>query len=222
MSWPPLVPGQLHFALFDGSDGYLLKPPEMRKGLPEDGEFAPAPEEEEPWSHEDDKCWPPPRDYLHCATIDVISLHNLPKVEFSRRTRARLPRARMRLVQSPLPVSPAGSVQRGEMRPKYSGSRGACHNHASELSGSTAPPDNTDSITPALTMNIYGIGGFCAISNTLPLPQSADGELQMSPRSNGMNAEFNETAYCAAAEPHATFLRIGVIDNRQEVAYETA
>eukprot|EP00966_Prymnesium_polylepis_P169216 3912751-Prymnesium_polylepis.1 len=37
-----------------------------------------------------------------------------------------------------------------------------------------------------------------------------------------MNAVFGALVHCAAAEPHATFLRIGVIDGRQEVAYETA
>ena len=37
------------------------------------------------------------------------------------------------------------------------------------------------------------------------------------------SAAFDEKVHCVAAEPHATFLRIGITDGRQgEVAYETA
>eukprot|EP00966_Prymnesium_polylepis_P248013 5734766-Prymnesium_polylepis.1 len=38
----------------------------------------------------------------------------------------------------------------------------------------------------------------------------------------GMNAVFNETVYCVAAEPDETLLRVSVTDVGQEVAYETA
>ena len=40
---------------------------------------------------------------------------------------------------------------------------------------------------------------------------------------NGLNATFApSTVHCLAAEPDATFLRVVILDNGQEVAYETA
>ena len=39
---------------------------------------------------------------------------------------------------------------------------------------------------------------------------------------NGMNVAIKRTVHCIAAEPHATFLRVGIADGREEVAYETA
>eukprot|EP00966_Prymnesium_polylepis_P151999 3511196-Prymnesium_polylepis.1 len=57
---------QLHFALFKGSSGFLLKPVEMRTTRTnadlEDGCY-----------------WPPFRDTLHRTTIELITLHALPK-----------------------------------------------------------------------------------------------------------------------------------------------
>ena len=98
---------QLHFALFNGTGGCALKPAEMRarpyervgsqkaageqcetieasaRGVSSDhvhetasGKRADSKAER---SHDDD-FWPPPRDALHRTTIDVLSLHHLPKV----------------------------------------------------------------------------------------------------------------------------------------------
>ena len=65
---------QLHYAMFKGSGGFVLKPREMR-------------EMEQPESDEiaeglllDDVLWPPPRQELHRISIEILSLHNLPKV----------------------------------------------------------------------------------------------------------------------------------------------
>ena len=55
---------QLHFALFHGSEGYVLKPSAMLSALASD---------------KADEYWPPPTEVLHVATIAVLSLHNLPK-----------------------------------------------------------------------------------------------------------------------------------------------
>ena len=70
---------QLHFALFEGTAGYLLKPREMmsrqqdsRKRSDSIGE---AGEDDE-----NDDYWPPQRELSHRTSINVISLHNLPKV----------------------------------------------------------------------------------------------------------------------------------------------
>ena len=66
--------------------------------------------------------------------------------------------------------------------------------------------------------------GFCAVSDLLPLPQRVETEYATSAvEGNGMNAPFDQTVHCVAAEPSATFLRVSVLDsNRQVVAYETA
>ena len=65
---------QLHFALFNGSGGFGLKPAEMRaaKQHTEDSTRSDDAEEE--------VFWPPSRTWLQRTTITCISLHNLPKV----------------------------------------------------------------------------------------------------------------------------------------------
>ena len=62
---------QLHFALFNGYGGYVLKPPEMMDSLLEEDGLALI---------SNDIFWPPPRQKLTRTTIDVVSLHHLPKV----------------------------------------------------------------------------------------------------------------------------------------------
>jgi hypothetical protein len=69
------------------------------------------------------------------------------------------------------------------------------------------------------------LSGFSAVSTTLPLPQNVEHEFVTSAiYGNGMNAPLGETVHCIAAEPHATFLRIGVIDEdyRTDIAYTSA
>jgi hypothetical protein len=66
----------LHFALFDtASEGYVLKPVEMR-GSQSDSSVS----SRMSISSNEDAYWPPPRMGLHRTTIDIICLHNLPKV----------------------------------------------------------------------------------------------------------------------------------------------
>jgi hypothetical protein len=133
------VPVQLHFALFNASTGYVLKPVEMRHAaedvssrsslcvvgapcLTKKGQVSPHEGKEllrprlmsqtslraellnselderrckgearrkrgssisdsnEGETRKEDVFWPPPRDRLHRASIEVLSLHNLPKV----------------------------------------------------------------------------------------------------------------------------------------------
>ena len=66
------------------------------------------------------------------------------------------------------------------------------------------------------------IGGFCGVSNMLPLGRVMETEVVTSAADNGMNAVFGQAIHCVAAEPHATFVRIAVVTGRTEVAYETA
>lgn len=68
--------------------------------------------------------------------------------------------------------------------------------------------------------------GFCAISKVLPLEATVETEvttLGVKGKPNGMNAEYDDnlTVHCVAAEPHATFLRVAILDRGQEVAYTT-
>eukprot|EP00966_Prymnesium_polylepis_P174736 4043848-Prymnesium_polylepis.2 len=42
----------------------------------------------------------------------------------------------------------------------------------------------------------------------------------IAPKDNGMNAQFGVPVHFVAAEPQATFLRVGVIDRGREVACE--
>jgi hypothetical protein len=74
----------------------------------------------------------------------------------------------------------------------------------------------TSSPTPRL------VAGFCAISQSLPLPAIVETDLTLAPKDSGMCAAFDTTIYCVAAEPHATFFRVGVAYGRHEVAYESA
>ena len=238
------VPVQLHFALFTGSDGFRLKPPEMRATIPalasaesqctserdstasqlvsnaldrvhsgislecrETSSFVPKGADRQSSGtissgsghgngnirRIDESYWPPPRDVLHCTTIQMLSLHNLPK--------------------------------RGERRPRLSGSRMACHSYHPELSGTPAAPNSLAVSSPGISVTLHPIGGFCAVSTTLPLArqQSIETEFWMpATEPNGMNALFGQTIHCTAAEPHATFLRVAATDGRHEVAYETA
>jgi len=217
---------QLHFALFNDSS-YVLKPHCMRQAATErpgliesapecavplrPSSTAPAERQSRPQDNKsschvsgqkerasdvtaaylpDEKAaayWPPPRDKLHAVTLEIISLHNLPK--------------------------------RGEQRPH---ARHPCHRHVSELSGKYVPPDGRNVSSPVVQLAVHPIGGFCAISKTLPLPpgteiDSSTGAVE----SNGLNAAFRETVHCITAEPHTTFLRVSVADGKHEVAYET-
>ena len=56
----PDLPLQLHFALFEDSGGYVLKPREM---CDPDSSFG----------------WPPPRDTLSRVSVQLLSLHGLPQ-----------------------------------------------------------------------------------------------------------------------------------------------
>eukprot|EP00966_Prymnesium_polylepis_P250016 5779623-Prymnesium_polylepis.1 len=98
---------ELHFALFDARGGYVLKPKEMASQPPSMVARAPSVEmasqspsmqmrsptpslsrmpsavgtreEGRDQQPDEDRAWPPHRRFLHCVTLHVISLHNLPK-----------------------------------------------------------------------------------------------------------------------------------------------
>mmetsp|Transcript_42418 Transcript_42418/g.124226 ORF Transcript_42418/g.124226 Transcript_42418/m.124226 type:complete len:771 (+) Transcript_42418:1-2313(+) len=134
--------------------------------------------------------WPPLREQLQRISIDLLSLHQLPK--------------------------------RGEQRPRYDGTRGECHKYHRELSGFFMAPDNTDASCPSVTLAVHPIGGFCAIAKKLPMRQAVEREATTpTVHNNGLSVPVRQTMHCLAAEPHATFLRISVTDGGQEIAYES-
>ncbi|KAL1527507.1 hypothetical protein AB1Y20_008897 [Prymnesium parvum] len=183
------LPVQLHFALFAGTGGYVLKPHGMRKTQPHPSQHS-AHSPCHP-TCDADEYWPPARETVACATIEILSLHNLPK--------------------------------RGEHRPQYSGRSGVCHQFVPELSGKSSPPDLREPSSPAVTLSLHPIGGFCAVSSKPVVQCRVHTELSTAAvKRNGLCAEFGETFWCFAAEPDATLLHVGVSDEGEAAAYETA
>jgi len=203
---------QLHFALFAGSGGMVLKPPTMRKGSvvaserrtsssartnsiaeTERQSTMPVRDSGAMVGDDDRAYWPLSCDNVQITSVNILSLHNLPK--------------------------------RREQRPRYDGSCGACHDYVPELSGDAAPPDDLPPSSPCITVSLHPIGGFCAVSNVLPLKESSnetDLQVAKSVDRNGLNAVFKKTVHCVASEPHETFLRVSVTDGDKEVANEIA
>ncbi|KAL1507405.1 hypothetical protein AB1Y20_008247 [Prymnesium parvum] len=113
--------------------------------------------------------------------------------------------------------------KRTEQRPRYDGTRSKCHKHAPELSGEMRPPNNLEPSIPGLVVSLFAIGGFCAVSTSLPRPSPhLKTEVVLPKLDNGMTAEVNQTVHCVAAEPDATFFRVSLTEHGREVAYETA
>jgi len=165
----------LHFALFDNSSGYVLKPAGMLQSMGISDAFFPL-----------------PRKNLDCKTLELISLHSAPK--------------------------------RGEQRPCLSGQHHACHKYLPDLSGKSMPPKKPEPSSLGLTISLHPFGGFCAVSETLPLPEVPDIECFASPAvsGNGMNPHFDKKMHLVAAEPDATFVHIALSDGGVDVAFEAA
>ena len=145
---------QLHFALFNGSSGFVLKPSQML-----DNDSGSGDGEQQ---RDGDLYWPPSRDGLHCTMIEVLSLHSCPKVGCPRPSIS----VHYKHASPNLDVCPLR--QHGEQRPRFSGSRSACHEYHRELSGAARPPtsDNNPS-SPVLSFCVHPIGGkHLAISNS--------------------------------------------------------
>lgn len=109
--------------------------------------------------------------------------------------------------------------KRGEHRPRR---LGPCHAHAPALSGTRAPPGRDEPSSPAVSLSLHPIGGFCTISSTLPAKGVVAERTTSAINGNGLNPRFAQTFHCLAAEPHETFLKVSVVEEGgREVAYET-
>ena len=58
----------------------------------------------------------------------------------------------------------------------------------------------------------------------MPLQQGDDSQMIVLPaaKGHGLNVGINEALHFVAAEPHATFVRVSVIEGKQELAYDSA
>jgi len=115
--------------------------------------------------------------------------------------------------------------KRGEQRPRHDGSHSACHEYVPSLSGSSVLPDALDPTTPSLTLSLHAVGGFCAISRTLPVPQQhVNTDIILTPIADEMSSvtAFGQKLHLVAAEPESTFVRLAVSDARQDVAFAVA
>eukprot|EP00966_Prymnesium_polylepis_P004145 94931-Prymnesium_polylepis.1 len=124
--------------------------------------------------------WPPPRDKLHAVTLEIISLHNLPKVlvPFHATSATAICRAASAGASLWCPIRPIDVghlrllcifAQRGEQRPH---ARHPCHRHVSELSGKYVPPDGRNVSSPVVQLAVHPIGGARKLAVTKALPCS--------------------------------------------------
>jgi len=241
---------QLHYALFDGHAGFVLKPPEMRleqadtaslrsgsttslltmkfkspsrrsSAMPLAGSSRRSEASDESTTRNCCKGSTPGR---HSSIVGCRSSSGGEEPGFNAAEDLFWPPPRNRLHCMTLHIlSLHNSPKHREKRPRYDGSRGDSHKYHPELSGKSSPPDNMDPGSLSLTISCYAFGGFCAVRGVLPLTQSVKNDITtITVEGNGMNAEFYETVHCVAAEPHAAFLRIGVYDDGDEIAYGTA
>ena len=125
------LPVQLHFALFNSSSGYIIKPPEMRAG-DEDGDDPLTPRSaqlqlerrrlgsdidestyevrERASGLKRDDYWPPPREWLHRTTVKILNLSCLPKVISLAPTSFFAWCSQVAFIPSPQPSCPLHSV----------------------------------------------------------------------------------------------------------------
>eukprot|EP00966_Prymnesium_polylepis_P217614 5036500-Prymnesium_polylepis.1 len=146
MSNPDLAV-QLHFALFNGVAEFVLKPDKMRNpSWTSGGQMMDSNDKGKLASSDNstpaDDYWPPPREYLQRASIEIISLHNLTKA----------------YVQQAAP--PKTFARLGERRPRFDGRRSDSHKYVPELSGLAAPPDNQNPSSVRISVSLHAIGGM--------------------------------------------------------------
>ena len=226
------LPLHLHFALFNGSGGYVIKPPEMLPADPKDSTDSDANEPSTPvgrtsqssvatrdGDNGDDGGGESFKNQVGADRSGEEQNQTAERVDYWPPVRDRIHRITIRV------ISLHNLPKRGEHRPRWSTSRGACHKYAPDLSGAAAPPNDKVVSSPTISMGIYPVGGFCTLTETLPPPPNVKTELRSTSAveaRGGMNASFNATIHCIVSEPRTTFLRLAVTDRGQEVAYEAA
>jgi len=255
------LPVRLHFALFNGTEGYLLKPPDMLLAAANhDNPFTASSSQldvvDKEWLTEDVSVPTSPKNVLKrtetatscessCSELEMrttegdVAASAEPMQRSSSEVRklqeqvglGRIAQQRQNEVDVEAMLdrywpAPCASLQRttirvlslhhlptrGEQRPRYDGAHAACHDYHPELSGAAAPPNGLGASSPKVHLALHQIGGFCAVTNTLPVDEIRAEYSTRTARDNGLNARYGDTAHFIAAEPHATFLYVGVTD----------
>jgi hypothetical protein len=164
------LPVQLHFALFKASGGFVLKPPEMCFGdaaasLPASWRLSAASSAADDERRDADvEYWPSFRGFLHMTTLELLSLHSAPEVSAATTNYVCATAQNNRMQASPR-TSSFFLWQRRERRPRFDGSRSACHQYCKELSGTAASPGNSNPLPVAVTVSLHPVGGVCAECN---------------------------------------------------------
>ena len=143
-------------------------------------------------SSEDLRYWPPSRNRLQCVTIEVLSLHNLPK------------RGEQR---------PCFEGRRGACHDYFAADLSG--SFAPPTHVDTSSPEVVLELHP-----IGGFCAMC--NELPPPADAPMQLCTPTVSSNGLNVHFNQKMHCLASEPHSTLLRIVVNDDGDKVAYETA
>lgn len=127
--------------------------------------------------------WPPQQKRtVRCATVQLLSLHQLPK--------------------------------RKEARPLYE----PHHAYVNKLNDTSEPPSAASVSSPALTVELFSIGGYSCTAAELPPPKRSAGtplptRMSSTPVfDDGLHPQFNLKVHCLAAEPAETLLRVSVQD----------
>ena len=119
---------------------------------------------------------------------------------------------------------------RSESRPKIVGGAGELSmphaealQYVPELNGLRVPPEAGGApMNPAVQVSLHTIGGFCCVSPTNPPPEEARTSMMTAPAvANGLNPTYDTVIHTFSTEPRETVLKLAVLDNDQEVAYET-
>lgn len=182
------LPLKLHFALFHGSGGFVLKPPEM---------VAQPAGTDLDTSSQSVTSWPAWRKLLDRTSIELLSLHKLPK----------------RGEQRPRLSGRCAACH--PYLPQLTGTACPPPNN-----------DVVSSPSVSITLHTIGGVCAVSTKLPLP-PELAALSLPTEyctgvVEGNGLNAHFEETIHCVSSEPEGTFLRIGVRDDGREVAFTIA
>ena len=103
---------------------------------------------------------------------------------------------------------------RKEARPLYE----PHHRYVERLRDVSLPPTAASVSSPALTVEVFAVGGYHCVTEQLPPPSPIAGNSPptrlhtIGVGGDGLHPHFDMTVHCVAAEPKETMLRIGVQD----------
>lgn len=162
----PDLAAQLHYALFEDTGGYVRKPEEMVDG----------------------RGWPPRRESLRRVTIELLSLHGLPKQGEERPSR-----------------DGAHGASHGYV-PELTGSWRA-----------PAAVESSSTLRLKVSLHAIG-GFCSVSTRRQPRQVETEHVTSSAGEHGGLSPRFGETVHLLAAEPHETILRVAVLESDEENA----